>query len=230
MSNHIVSFSGGKDSTALLLMMLDKGMQVDDIVFCDTGMEFDEMYNHIDKVEKQIKRTITRLISEKGWDYYMFEHIKTKGKNMGSRGYSFPTPLGRWCTDRLKQRPFKKYIKDIDEPTIYIGIASDERKRIKDNGEKYPLVDWEVSEKDALEYCYSKGFDWGGLYEKFSRVSCWCCPLQNINSLRSLYHDFPEKWEVLKEMQRKSSNDFRYKYSVFYYDKKFKKEDAHNTS
>ncbi len=28
-TRHIVSFSGGKDSTAMLLMMLERGMQVD---------------------------------------------------------------------------------------------------------------------------------------------------------------------------------------------------------
>ena len=30
---HVVSLSGGKDSTAMLLMMLEKGMPVDDILF-----------------------------------------------------------------------------------------------------------------------------------------------------------------------------------------------------
>ena len=33
---HIVSFSGGKDSTAMLLRMLEENMQVDEIIFCDT--------------------------------------------------------------------------------------------------------------------------------------------------------------------------------------------------
>ena len=37
---HVVSLSGGKDSTAMLLMMLEKGMPVDDILFCDTGLFF----------------------------------------------------------------------------------------------------------------------------------------------------------------------------------------------
>lgn len=32
---HIVSFSGGKDSTAMLLRMLEENMQVDEILFCD---------------------------------------------------------------------------------------------------------------------------------------------------------------------------------------------------
>ncbi len=36
---HAVSLSGGKDSTAMLLMMPERGMQIDDILFCDTGSE-----------------------------------------------------------------------------------------------------------------------------------------------------------------------------------------------
>lgn len=49
---HVVSFSGGKDSTAMLLRMLEEGMPVDIILFCDTGLEFPDMYRHIEKVEK----------------------------------------------------------------------------------------------------------------------------------------------------------------------------------
>ena len=62
---HVVSFSGGKDSTAMLLRMLEEGMHVDVILFCDTGLEFPEMYDHIDKVEKKIGRKIVRLHPEK---------------------------------------------------------------------------------------------------------------------------------------------------------------------
>ena len=56
---HIVSLSGGKDSTAMLLMMLEKNMQIDDIVFCDTGVEFPQMYRHLDKLQKHINKKIT---------------------------------------------------------------------------------------------------------------------------------------------------------------------------
>ncbi|HHV43019.1 MAG TPA: phosphoadenosine phosphosulfate reductase family protein, partial [Clostridiaceae bacterium] len=49
---HIVSFSGGKDSTAMLLRMIEEEWKIDEIVFCDTGMEFPAMYRHIGKVEK----------------------------------------------------------------------------------------------------------------------------------------------------------------------------------
>ena len=58
---HVVSFSGGKDSTAMLLRMLEEGMRVDLILFCDTGMEFPSMYDHIEKVENYINRPIKRI-------------------------------------------------------------------------------------------------------------------------------------------------------------------------
>ena len=47
---NIVSFSGGKDSTALLLMMLERGIKVDYIVCVDTGKEFPQMYEHFHRV------------------------------------------------------------------------------------------------------------------------------------------------------------------------------------
>lgn len=37
---HLVSFSGGKDSTAMLLKMLETGMQIDAVLFCDTGLDY----------------------------------------------------------------------------------------------------------------------------------------------------------------------------------------------
>ena len=69
MIKHIVSFSGGKDSTAMLLMMLEKGMQIDDIVFMDTGVEFREMYEHIEKVEAYINRKITKLKADETFEF-----------------------------------------------------------------------------------------------------------------------------------------------------------------
>ena len=59
----IVQFSGGKDSTCLLLMMLEKGMQVDEIICCDTGKEFPQMYDHIKKVDQYIKEKYGKHIN-----------------------------------------------------------------------------------------------------------------------------------------------------------------------
>lgn len=77
---HIVSLSGGKDSTAMLLRMLEEKMPVDIILFCDTGLEFDAMYKHIDKLEKYINKPITKLKAPHPFEYYFYEY-SPKRKN-----------------------------------------------------------------------------------------------------------------------------------------------------
>lgn len=68
---NVVQFSGGKDSTAMLLLLLERGVTVDEIIFCDTGMEFPELYRHIEKVKEYIDRPITVLKPEHNFEYYL---------------------------------------------------------------------------------------------------------------------------------------------------------------
>lgn len=132
---HIVSFSGGKDSTAMLLLMIEKGMQVDEIIFLDTTIEFPQMYNHLKKVEKYIGRKITILKPENNFEYMMFDYVKKKGKNKGKKGYGWSSARLRWCTRYFKQGAIKRYLKQKygkDVKTIeYIGIAFDEPERLE---------------------------------------------------------------------------------------------------
>lgn len=212
MQKHIVSFSGGKDSTAMLLMMIEKGIRIDEIICIDTTKEFPQMYEHIEKVENFIRIEITKVKID--FDYWFGEHVKTKGKNIGEVGYGWPDFGNRWCT-ALKREAGKKFIKTSDFE--YQGIAYDELKRLENNKNRniwYPLVAWEMTESDCLQYCYDKGFDWGGLYEKMKRVSCWCCPLSRIGELRTLYNEFPELWTRLQEMDKLSYRKFRNDYSI----------------
>lgn len=219
---NVVSFSGGKDSTAMLLMMLEKGMRVDRVIFVDTTKEFPQMYEHIKKVQKMIEPLKIETVKI-DFDYWFSEHVKTRGKAKGKKGYGFPSMRVRWCT-RLKIEAYKKAIDPVNDVT-FIGLAYDEKKRAKqDKKYRYPLIEWHITEKQALEYCYSKGLDWGGLYEKMHRVSCWLCPFSRIGSLRVLYNEFPELWKELEEMDKKSWRQFRADYSVQDLTKKFAEE------
>lgn len=100
---HIVSFSGGKDSTAMLLMMIEKGMEIDEIIFLDTGVEFPEMYKHIEKVEIYIDKKITKLKAENSYEFMMFDYEKKKGKNKGQKGYSWADFRNRWVYPVFKK-------------------------------------------------------------------------------------------------------------------------------
>ena len=178
---NIVSLSGGKDSTAMLLMMIEKKIKVDHIVFFDTGWEFPEMYTHIDKLEKHIGREIIGLKYKIHFDE-------------GFLKWGFASFNRRWCTDR-KVKTIYKFCDEHKPYTQWVGFSYDERERIKKTiGYCYPLVDWKVTEEDALKHCLDKGFDWGGLYEKYDRVSCWNCPLQSLKDLKVLWLYFPDYW------------------------------------
>lgn len=225
---HIVSLSGGKDSTAMLLRMLEEGMPVDIILFCDTGMEFEGLYHHIDKLEKYIDRPITRLKSNKSFEYLMLEHTP-KRKNpelVGRVGFSWPGPRNRWCTAMLKQRIIDRYLRDLaKEYTLvqYIGIAADEPQRVREHN--YPLVDWGMTEADCLAYCKERGFDWDGLYDIFHRVSCWLCPLQSFEELRKLRRHFPDLWEKLRWLDKQTWRTYLKNYSAEQLEVRFSFED-----
>jgi len=203
--------------------MLEKGMQVDRIICVDTTKEFPAMYRHIEKVQTMCPVEIE--IVKIDFDYWFGERIPTKGKHMDKVGYGWPGRISRWCTALKRQAKLKlKNKNDID----FHGIAWAERERCKKNktGEliEHPLVDWGITEKQALEYCYSKGLDWEGLYEKFHRASCWCCPLSRIGELRVLYNEFPILWQELMEMDKKSFRRFRSDYSVYDLNERFANE------
>lgn len=208
----VVSLSGGKDSTAMLLGMLERGEHIDEIVYADSSVEFPGMYKHIQKIQEYLKERgenikFTTLKAEHDFEYYMFE-VPVKSVKYGDhKGNGWLTSRIRWCTAYLKTRLIDKHFRDLRSQYNVIqcvGLAADEevrleRKSNQKKGLRYPLVEWGWSEADCLEYCYSKGFDWDGLYKIFGRTSCWCCPLQAISELRKLWQYFPDLWAKLLE-------------------------------
>ena len=56
-----VSFSAGKDSTAMLLKIQENKVFYDEIVFADTGFEYPELYAYIEYLEKNYDLKLTTL-------------------------------------------------------------------------------------------------------------------------------------------------------------------------
>lgn len=111
----MVSLSGGKDSTAMLLRLIEEKRPIDLILFCDTGLEFPQMYDHLKKLEQYIGRKITYLKAEHGFEYYFFDYMP-KRKNPKLEQYSgmnWAGPYNRWCTAMLKTRIIAKYLKEL---------------------------------------------------------------------------------------------------------------------
>ena len=60
----IASISGGKDSTAMLLYLIENNIKFTP-VFCDTGWEHPLTYDHLEYLEAMLNIKITRLRNEK---------------------------------------------------------------------------------------------------------------------------------------------------------------------
>ena len=84
-------------------------MQVDIILFCDTGLEFPQLYKHVKKVEQNIGRPITMVKCKDDFEYLFAEKpIKRKKQTQNAEryglernGYSWAGPKMRWCTQML---------------------------------------------------------------------------------------------------------------------------------
>lgn len=205
LSKIIVSFSGDKDSTWMLLEMIRRGEHIDEIVFFDTGWEFPQMLRHVEKIKKLVEGngiTFTTLNPKCSFDYLMFEK-PVKEHN----GYSWCGLKGcRWgTTEKLKS--IDSYFKNEPDHIQCVGIAAYEIERLKKErkgNKRFPLAEWGITEEECLQGCYSLGYDWEGLYEDLDRVSCKFCAMKNLKELRNVYWKMPDVWNELRDYQSRT--------------------------
>ena len=228
---YIASVSFGKDSLAMLLRLIEEKEPLDEVIFYDTGMEFNAIYNIRDRIKKLLGEhniKFTEFKPKNSFLYDMFEReVKSKNGEI-HKGYSWCGGACRWGTT-AKQTILDKYTKDN---FVYVGIASDEKRRIEKNKNPLkimPLVKWNMSEKDCLKYCYEKGVNWNekGVerYSILDRDSCWCCANKNLKELKNYYLYLPQYWQKLKDLQNKTNRPFKNnKYSINDLEQRFKGE------
>ena len=215
---HILSFSGGKDSSFLGLELIRRKYPLDEAVFFDTGWETQEMYEHIEKFKKIFEEhgvTFVTLHPQKPFDS-LFAQYSWCGGNC------------RWGTT-YKTMALDKYFAENDGAVHYIGIAANETERLKkERGEHkcFPLADWGITEAECLKECYEAGFDWGGMYEHLDRLSCKFCKNKNLKELRNIRKYYPKWWEELKDYQLRTDRPYKGDgQSVFDLEKRFAFED-----
>lgn len=215
-TKYILCYSGGKDSTAMLIHLIENKKPIDEILYVDVGDWMWEVAStHLAKVEESLGVEITKLdISD--------------DLRKGFERWGFPSFMYRWCTGR-KREAMRKHIKQKygDSHIIqYIGYCADEEKRTSKKlyssyDVEYPLVDAGITNEMALQMCYDHGFDFGGNYEHHKHFNCWLCPLQSVSELEWIYNNEPEKWKRLIDMQMQTDGSYYHYKTIFGFTEQF---------
>lgn len=216
---YIASVSFGKDSLAMLFLLIENHYDIDEVIFYDTGMEFQAIYdirNLIKDLLCSLHIKYTELKPDKPFIYNMLEKEVHKRDGSIQCGYGLCGGRCRWGTTE-KNKTIEKYLKEQygQDYKEFIGIAYDETTRIEKERNEHkllPLVDWKMTEKDCLKYCYNRGFYWKEngirLYDVLDRVSCWCCANKNKKELENMRIYLPKYYlkyiDILKKIKEKN--------------------------
>ena len=204
----IVMYSGGKDSTATLLYVLNyirnynKKNRVR-ILFFDTGIEHEFTYEYVNYVEKELNIQIERIDDNRFLDVCVEKKM-------------FPRPSTRFCTKEIKIKPFREWIyanyisqgkKAGTDFLIVQGIRAEESERraavyaefnIKTYKVNYkpfsviywhPLLDW--STEQVFKYIEDNGLQQNKVYThlKLNRASCFPCIMSNKAEIQHIAND-----------------------------------------
>lgn len=115
----IVGFSGGKDSTLMLHLVIEALLELPSslrsrkihVLANDTLVESPIVASYVDKTLEHLSSAMKRMALPCSVEKTTPDEDHTFWVNLIGRGYPAPTRMFRWCTDRMKIRPTTGYIR-----------------------------------------------------------------------------------------------------------------------
>jgi len=188
-----VSYSGGKDSLATLLVVL-KAIGKIPLLFADTGMEFPETYANLEAVSRRYNIDVVRTSGQNRF----WELFEQQGP---------PAVNARWCCNTCKLEPVQHLIRSRwGECLSFIGQRKYESmnraksKRIWKNPNvpaqlcAAPIHNWTALH--VWLYLMREQAPYNTLYEhRLDRIGCFMCPSSDMALIRMIEEDYPSLWK-----------------------------------
>jgi len=187
-----VSFSGGKDSTAVLHLARKAG--VTKAFFIDTGIEFPETVEFV-------RSQGVELIQKAGDFWQAVEKAGPPGKD------------NRWCCKLLKLHPLKLYLAGVGPCVTIQGnrwYESWNRADLDETSQNpanplqlnvSPIRNWRALE--VFLYLWWQKAEINPLYDKgLERIGCYLCPAMlesEYQELRIIHPEYAKRWDTFLE-------------------------------
>lgn len=188
MTNHVVSFSGGRTSAYLvwlILFLIKSGWWAKNIggkvyfIFMDTGVEHPKTYEFIKKCVEHfgielicLRGNFNQDIGEGhayeviGVDEIDYDPVNGPYAQLVKK-YGLPTISSAWCTSRMKEETHDKYCNDrfgAGNYVTWLGIRADEPRRLKigkSQSIRYMAEITDFEKSDVLDFWRKMPFDLG---------------------------------------------------------------------
>lgn len=175
---HVVGLSGGKDSTALALWLVENEPRDYEFICNETGNELPEMQEHWRNLERMLGKPLIRVRADKD----LIELCESQN--------ALPNWRQRWCTRILKIEPTIRYMEALPEGSVlYVGLRADEESRPGLYGEdlivRFPLREIKWGLEDVVGYLEAKGVCIP------ARTDCALCFYQRLDEWQTLRFQHP---------------------------------------
>ena len=191
----VISYGGGVQSTALVVLAVLEGWDVDEIVHVDlVDAESPATREYVVRFREWLRREYGRDVTviERNMYWDMLDNPAFTPVPWHGRRERFM--LKRQCTREYKVQPLTRYLYDRypgDCIRLMLGISVDEYYRMRDSpaariDHVYPLVDRRLTRwqcRDIIERA--------GLVVPW-KSSCWFCPYRSIRSQWALVQRYPD--------------------------------------
>jgi len=206
----LVSFSGGKDSLATLLLVkkaLESLGKEFYVLFTDTGIEYPETINYIKRILRQLRLEDKTISVSSFVDFFKALDL-----------FGPPARDFRWCCKTCKLAPIAYTIKSLGGRCLtFIGLREMESAKRRRQGAVWegiwvkgqvgisPIYDW--STLNVWLYLFKEGVELNPLYYKgLERIGCWVCPSMDLAEMRIVEEIIGPSWhEYLKKISESLS-------------------------
>lgn len=214
----VLSLGAGVQSTAILMLAAEGRLpRLDAAIFSDTGWEPRAVYDHLERLEREVAQPAGIPIYRVGAGNIREDMLNPEAPHVSFMPFFIKNPDGtngmvmRQCTSDYKIKPIKRQVRLLlgAKPTAngkigrvpagavaeqWIGISMDEFQRAKDSDVKYirhrfPLLyDIKMDRAACIRYLERNG--WGST----PKSACIGCPFHGNRMWRQIRDETPEEW------------------------------------